>query len=77
VGLEAILGFTKRGDSLVIDPRVPAAWPIRDRVSIPLVDDGAIHTVLVTVPARESAQGPIAFPAARPRSAPAPRRKAT
>ena len=27
VGLEAILGFTKRGDTLPIDPRVPAAWP--------------------------------------------------
>ena len=27
VGLEAILGFTKRGDTLVIEPCVPAAWP--------------------------------------------------
>jgi cyclic beta-1,2-glucan synthetase len=27
VGLEGILGFTKRGDTLVIEPRVPAAWP--------------------------------------------------
>ena len=26
VGLEAILGFTKRGDSLSLDPRVPAGW---------------------------------------------------
>jgi cyclic beta-1,2-glucan synthetase len=26
VGLEAILGFTKRGDSLTLDPRVPAGW---------------------------------------------------
>ena len=26
VGLEAILGFTKRGDTLVVDPCVPAAW---------------------------------------------------
>jgi cyclic beta-1,2-glucan synthetase len=27
VGLEAILGLTKRGDTLRIEPRVPAAWP--------------------------------------------------
>ncbi|HEU5171828.1 MAG TPA: glucoamylase family protein [Gemmatimonadales bacterium] len=27
VGLEAILGFTKRGATLFLDPRVPAAWP--------------------------------------------------
>jgi cyclic beta-1,2-glucan synthetase len=27
VGLEAILGFTKRGDTLAIDPCFPAAWP--------------------------------------------------
>ncbi|MGH7534262.1 MAG: GH36-type glycosyl hydrolase domain-containing protein, partial [Gemmatimonadales bacterium] len=26
VGLEAILGFTKRGDMLRLDPRVPAGW---------------------------------------------------
>jgi cyclic beta-1,2-glucan synthetase len=27
VGLEAILGFTKRGDVLSFDPRVPPGWP--------------------------------------------------
>jgi cyclic beta-1,2-glucan synthetase len=27
VALEAVLGFTKRGDRLRLDPRVPAAWP--------------------------------------------------
>ncbi|HEY6556145.1 MAG TPA: glucoamylase family protein [Polyangiaceae bacterium] len=27
VGLEAILGFTKRGDTLSIDPCVPSTWP--------------------------------------------------
>jgi cyclic beta-1,2-glucan synthetase len=27
VGIEGILGFTKRGDSLFIDPCVPDAWP--------------------------------------------------
>jgi cyclic beta-1,2-glucan synthetase len=26
VGLEGILGFTKRGDTLFIEPRAPAAW---------------------------------------------------
>ncbi len=26
VGLETILGFTKRGDTLRIEPRAPAAW---------------------------------------------------
>jgi cellobiose phosphorylase len=27
VGLEAILGFTKRGDTLSLDPCVPPGWP--------------------------------------------------
>ncbi|HEX7336800.1 MAG TPA: glucoamylase family protein [Gemmatimonadales bacterium] len=27
VGLEAILGLKKRGDTLLIEPRVPASWP--------------------------------------------------
>ena len=27
VGLEAILGFTKRGDTLWFDPVVPSSWP--------------------------------------------------
>src|SRR4029453_13977653 len=27
VGLEAILGFRKEGDTLVIEPRGPASWP--------------------------------------------------
>jgi cyclic beta-1,2-glucan synthetase len=27
VGLEAMLGFVKRGDRLTFDPRVPASWP--------------------------------------------------
>lgn len=27
VGLEGILGFTKRGDTLFIEPRTPASWP--------------------------------------------------
>jgi cyclic beta-1,2-glucan synthetase len=27
VGLEGILGFTKRGDRLFVEPRAPSAWP--------------------------------------------------
>ncbi|HEX3274490.1 MAG TPA: glucoamylase family protein [Gemmatimonadales bacterium] len=27
VGLEGLLGFTRRGDRLTIEPRVPASWP--------------------------------------------------
>jgi cellobiose phosphorylase len=82
VGVEAILGFTKRGDSLSLDPRVPAGWdgfaityrygrstyeiaverpaaarrgsqditldgqPI-EGATIPLVDDGETHRVVV------------------------------
>jgi cyclic beta-1,2-glucan synthetase len=82
IGLEAILGFTKRGQELSLKPRVPAEWPEftieyryggsvyeirverpseagkRDQEilldgqllkagSIPLVDDGKRHEVLV------------------------------
>src|SRR5690606_898277 len=27
VGIETLLGFTRRGNSLTINPRVPASWP--------------------------------------------------
>jgi cyclic beta-1,2-glucan synthetase len=27
VGLEAILGLKKRGDTLYVEPRAPASWP--------------------------------------------------
>jgi cyclic beta-1,2-glucan synthetase len=82
VGLEAILGFTKRGDILTIVPRVPPTWPeftityrfgrstyeisVREPAAvgtlgaaitmdgrdlsnpeIPLIDDGAAHSVEV------------------------------
>ena len=82
VGLEAILGFTKRGDTLSLEPQVPAAWPVfaltyrhgrttyevtverpgearrghqevtldgrvLEGESIPLVDDGASHEVVI------------------------------
>ena len=26
-GVEGIIGLTREGDTLVIDPRIPAAWP--------------------------------------------------
>ncbi|HEX2091469.1 MAG TPA: hypothetical protein VHG28_03665, partial [Longimicrobiaceae bacterium] len=97
VGLEAILGFTKRGDTLLVEPCVPAAWPefsieyrfggalyaitvhdpggirggeaevsldgrILEGATIPLVDDGARHEVLVrpriTEPPRGLRPGP-------------------
>jgi cellobiose phosphorylase len=82
VGLETILGFTKRGDALTLDPRAPEGWDEfgityrsgtstyeihvqrpgvarrghqlitldgleLDGETIPLVDDGATHRVLV------------------------------
>ena len=82
VGLEAILGFTKRGDRLSLEPCVPAAWPgfsltyrhgsttytivverpqaarkgnqqvlldgrMLEGETIPLVDDGATHEVVI------------------------------
>ena len=66
VGLEAILGFTKRGDSLHIAPCVPDHWPeftieyrfgsslyvitVREHgggITIPLVDDGKRHEVVI------------------------------
>ena len=87
VGVENILGFTKIGDTLRIEPCAPREWPefqiqyrfgrttyeitvrnpalLRQRGSrvtldgtvfrtstIPLVDDGAIHTVVVDVASR-------------------------
>ena len=82
VGLEAILGFTKRGDTISLDPRTPAHWDefaityrygrstyeisverpdaarrgnqevtldgrALEAETIPLVDDGATHRVVV------------------------------
>ena len=84
VGLEAILGFHKRGDKLHIEPVIPQAWKeytihyqfasssyeitvrnpdgvsrVKSTVTadgkaiadggIPLVDDGAMHEVVVTL----------------------------
>ena len=44
VGLEAILGFAKRGDTLFIEPCVPAAWP---EFSIEYRYGGSRYTVVV------------------------------
>jgi cyclic beta-1,2-glucan synthetase len=44
VGLESILGFVKRGDSLFIDPRVPAAWP---EFTLEYRYGGSLYTILV------------------------------
>ena len=49
VGLEAILGFTRSGDSLVIDPRVPLAWP---ELSIEYRHGGSTYTIVVREPGR-------------------------
>ena len=49
VGLEAILGFTKRGDTLVIDPRVPAGW---ECFGIEYRHGTAVYAIDVQEPAR-------------------------
>ncbi len=49
VGLEAILGFTKRGDTLVIDPRVPAEWA---EFSITYRFGTATYAIVVRQPGR-------------------------
>ncbi len=47
VGLEAILGFTKRGETLVIDPAVPAAWP---EYRIEYRYGGSLYAIVVEQP---------------------------
>jgi cyclic beta-1,2-glucan synthetase len=44
VGLEAILGFVKRGDTLFVEPRVPAAWP---EFTIEYRHGASVYTILV------------------------------
>ena len=48
VGLEAILGFTRRGDTLRIDPRVPAGW---QEFSIEYRFGESVYTITVQDPA--------------------------
>lgn len=47
VGLETILGFTLRGDTLRIEPRVPATWP---EFSIHYRFGGSVYTIIVQRP---------------------------
>nr|AUN36818.1 cyclic beta-1,2-glucan synthase [uncultured bacterium] len=47
VGLEAILGFTKRGDRLALDPRVPADWP---EFTVEYRYGGSVYTIRVERP---------------------------
>ena len=54
VGLEAILGFTKRGDTLRIEPSVPAAWP---EFSIEYRFGAATYAITVRAPGAVGAGG--------------------
>jgi cyclic beta-1,2-glucan synthetase len=44
VGLETILGFVKRGDTLYVEPRMPAAWP---EFTIEYRHGASVYTILV------------------------------
>ncbi|MFL5401430.1 MAG: GH36-type glycosyl hydrolase domain-containing protein [Gemmatimonadales bacterium] len=68
VGLEGILGLTKRGDTLFIEPRAPASWPgysieYRYGGSLYVIsvknEDGASGAFEVTVDGNASADGGI------------------
>ncbi len=52
VGLEAILGFDRRGNVLRIEPRVPAAWP---ELTIDYRFGSARYTIVVEEPGRFAA----------------------
>jgi cyclic beta-1,2-glucan synthetase len=54
VGLEAILGFTKRGDTLVIEPRVPRDWP---ELTIEYRFGGSLYVITVSEPYLVGARG--------------------
>jgi cyclic beta-1,2-glucan synthetase len=54
VGLEAILGFTKRGDTLRIEPRVPPAWP---EFSIEYRFGSAVYAITVRQPGELGRRG--------------------
>jgi cyclic beta-1,2-glucan synthetase len=58
VGLEAILGFTKRGNRLTIEPRVPAAWP---SYSIEYRFGTSAYAITVNDPAGIQARGAMVF----------------
>jgi cyclic beta-1,2-glucan glucanotransferase len=50
VGVEAILGFVKRGDTLYINPCVPAAWP---ELTIEYRYGGSVYTIVVQQSGRQ------------------------
>jgi cyclic beta-1,2-glucan synthetase len=54
VGLEAILGFTKRGDRLGIAPRVPADWP---ELTVEYRHGGTSYVIVVSEPAEVGRHG--------------------
>ena len=54
VGLESLLGFTRRGDVLVISPRVPADWP---SFAIEYRFGGSLYSIEVLEPAAVGRQG--------------------
>ncbi|MGH7630846.1 MAG: GH36-type glycosyl hydrolase domain-containing protein [Gemmatimonadales bacterium] len=54
VGLEAILGFTKRGDRLELRPRVPAAWP---EFSLEYRYGSSVYAIVVRNPTAIGAAG--------------------
>jgi cyclic beta-1,2-glucan glucanotransferase len=49
VGLESILGFTKRGETLSLDPRVPSEWP---EYTIEYRYGKSVYTITVERPAK-------------------------
>jgi cellobiose phosphorylase len=54
IGLEAILGFTKRGDRLTIAPRVPADWP---ELTVEYRLGGSHYVIVVRKPAEVGRHG--------------------
>jgi cyclic beta-1,2-glucan synthetase len=54
VGIETLLGVTRRGDRLTIAPRVPDEWP---EVAIEYRCGGAVYAIVVTAPARVGREG--------------------
>jgi cyclic beta-1,2-glucan synthetase len=54
IGLESILGFTKEGDTLVIDPRVPESW---HEFRIDYRFGAAVYAIVVQSPAGVGREG--------------------
>jgi cyclic beta-1,2-glucan synthetase len=54
VGLEGILGFTKRGNSLTLTPRVPEGWP---EFTVEYRFGGSTYRITVSQPGRIDVEG--------------------